>query len=618
MERLTVVALFVLGALGAGCRAEGADPGALDSGARDSGALDPADAGPVVPDAGVATGCRRAAPAPAAAPWFVDVSAATGVGAPAGSGFGRATVVDLDGDGHDDVVFTPTHDGPHVVPADDFAKYVLRSRGDGTYADFTAESGLAGARLGLMVFGDVDDDGDQDMYGGVIEGQGLDDRGIWLNDGRGRLTRRAGDGTTLPTLPCGQATCTPAQIGATFFDLDGDLDLDLYVGSWFWSDGATQTRWQPPAADLVFMGAGDGTFRAAALPAGPRRATMGVSPGDFDDDGDLDLFVAGYGAGRPSLCSAPEGWDKDRLWQNQAGVLTDVAEALGVAATALGVGGRTSEPTLTIGDECPAPERGTFPGPIGSNSFTAQFADFDNDGDLDLISGAIAHPDYVQSDPTILFVNQGAPGFAFAPVRESVGLRYREDEKHPSFVDVDADGRLDLVITGFRDPRENELDVYAQRADHTFRRLTPAESGVDDRAQESVVWLDHDDDGDLDLLIAEEDAPPRLFENRAADANHVLVVELVGERPRDATGAKVTLMSSAGPQRRDVVSGNGHYNPQPSRRQYFGLGGDTCADALTVRWPSGAVETIGAVPADHRIVVRERGGHSLIPLARGR
>jgi hypothetical protein len=318
------------------------------------------------------------------------------------------------------------------------------------------------------------------------------------------------------------------------------------------------------------------------------------------------------------MCSAPQGWDKDRLWENRAGALTDVAEALGVAATWLGTAGRAQEPTLTIGEECPASARGTFPGPIGSNSFTAQFADFDNDGDLDLVSGAIAHPDFVQSDPTILFVNGGAPGFAFTPTREAVGLRYREDEKHPTFVDVDADGRLDLVITGFRNPRENELDVYAQRDDHTFRRLDVAESGVDDRAQESVLWVDRDDDGDLDLLIAEEDAPPRLFDNRAADANHVLVVELVGERPRDATGAKITLVGSAGPQRRDVISGNGHYNPQPSRRQYFGLGGDTCAEALTVRWASGRVQTIGAVPADHRVVIREGGDHTLVPLIRRR
>lgn len=605
MRSSRVPLLLLLSWLAVGCRSEAASPpiaGALDGGRIDE-------------DAGVPS-CRSGAAVEPAGPWLVDVTAASGVGAPAGAGFGRATVVDLDGDGHDDVVFTPTHDGPHTVPADDFAKYVLRSRGDGTYADFTAESGLAEARLGLMVFGDVDADGDQDLYGGVIEGQGLDDRGIWLNDGHGRLSRRTADGTTLPTLACGNATCTPAQIGATFFDLDGDGHLDLYVGSWFWSDGRTDTRWQPPAADLLFLGNGDGTFRPATLPDGPRRATMGVTPGDFDDDGDLDLFVAGYGVGRPSLCSPPQGWDRDRLWQNEGGVLREVAEQQGVAATARGTAGLTAEPALVIGDECPVAARGTFAGPLGSNSFTAQFADFDNDGDLDLISGAIAHPDFVQSDPTMLFVNQGPPDFRFSAVREEVGLRYREDEKHPSFVDLDADGRLDLVITGFRDPRENQLDVYAQTPTHQLRRLTVEQSGVADQAQESVVWLDYDDDGDLDLLIAEEEAPPKLFANRAADANHVLVVELIGDRPRDATGAKVTLRGSAGPQRRDVISGHGHYNPQSSRRQYFGLGGDTCAEDLTVRWPDGAVQRVGAVPADHRVIVRQGQGHEWVPLLR--
>ena len=73
--------------------------------------------------------------------------------------------------------------------------------------------------------------------------------------------------------------------------------------------------------------------------------------------------------------------------------MREVGEQKGVAATSRGVAGRVEEPPLMIGPECPAAAQGNYPGPIGSNSFTAQFADFDNDGDLDLISGAIAHPD---------------------------------------------------------------------------------------------------------------------------------------------------------------------------------------------------------------------------------
>jgi hypothetical protein len=575
----------------------------------------------------------RGTPPTPMGPWLVEASGLAGDLAVT-NGFGRAMVVDLDGDGHDDLVAMPTHDGPHEVPADDFAKVVLRARGDGTFEDFTEESGLGRLRAGLMVFADVDGDGDQDLYAGSIEAEGLADRGIWRNDGEGRFAHAGEAGLALGSLACGPRTCWPAETGATFFDLEGDGDLDLYAGSWFWSDGETSTRYTPPPADRLYRNLGDGTFEPAPLPthADPRsgitsallgRAAMGVSAGDYDDDGDLDVFVADYGAGRPAFplpsgltCEPPRYWDQNLLWRNDAGALVEVGAALGVAATMRGPSGIASEAPLVIGDECPAEVRGTYPSPIGGNSFTSQFADFDNDGDLDLIVGSIAHPDYLQSDPTILFVNGGPPDFAFTALREELGLRYREDEKHPSFVDVDADGLLDLVITGFRDPAENTLDVYRQTADHRFELLTTAASGVEDRAQESIVWLDHDGDGDLDLYLAEEMAPGRIYENRVADAAHVLVVRLRATAPRDGTGARVVVETSAGRQSREITGGNGHYNPQPSRTLYFGLGGDVCATDVHVRWPDGSETSLGPVAADHELTIDPDGTVTARPLSR--
>jgi hypothetical protein len=611
------------------------DDAAPDAGAPRDAAIDSA----IASDAGSSSfACTEADPrAPAAepvGPYFADVSIESGVGTAITNGFGRVVVVDVDGDGHDDVVATPTHDGPHTVPADDFAKLVLRSRGDGTFEDFTAQSGLAAARVGLMVFADVDSDGDQDMFGGTIEGQGLGDRGIWLNDA-GRFTRVADAGLGLDSLACGSATCTPAEIGATFFDLDRDGVLDLYTGGWFWSDGATPARYSPPPRDRLYLGNGDGTFRdvSTSLPAHAHplsgitnpmrfgRAAMGVSAGDYDNDGDLDVFVANYGAGRPALslpsgltCEPPRYWDQDLLWRNDGGALVEVGMQAGVAATMRGPSGITMEEPLVIGDECPAEVRGTYTSPIGGNGFTSQFGDFDNDGDLDLVVGAIAHPDYVQSDPTLVFVNQGPPDYRFEAAREELGLRYREDEKHVAMVDVDADGLLDVAITGFRNPAENTLDLYLQTGEHRFELADPATTGVADRAQETIVWLDYDRDGDLDLYVAEEQEPARLFRNTAADVNHVLVIELEADGIRDATGARVTIETSAGTQLREVTSGNGHYNPQPPRAQYFGLGGDRCADDVTIRWPDGTVQNLGAVAADRILTVAQNGAISAQPI----
>lgn len=598
---------------------------------------EPTDAEPTgadlaTPDAAVPPGCGPAGtptPARPAGSLFVEASDTVLPGAvrAATRSFGRPVVVDLNADGHDDLVLMPAHDLDHPDGPEDSEKRVLLAQGDGTFRDGTAETSFDQIEGGLLVFGDVDDDADQDLYAGTIDGKALDGRGLWTNDGTGRFTYDGEAGITLPTLACGDRTCVPQQMGGTFADFDGDGVIDLYLGGWFWSDGVTDTRYNPPARDGLYVGLGDGRFRDVTERLGtqvhPRtggggllgRAALGVTPGDWDNDGDLDVFVSNYGVGRPVgpfadrvLCEPPRYWDQDFLWRNDGQLdFTDVAEDLGVNATMRGPGDVLDEPPLVIGEECPEAVRGSYPSPIGSNSFTAQFADFDNDGDLDLVSGAIAHPDYVQSDPTGLFVNGGAPDFRFTEEARTRGLRYREDEKHPTFADLDLDGRLDLVITGFRNPAENTLDVYLQNADGRFERLSVADAGIDDQHQEGLVLLDVDDDGDLDVYIAEDDGPAKVFLNRSAETRRGVRVRLEANAPADATGARVTVAGPAGAQRRDVVGGSGHYNPQPSRWLHLGLGGDTCARDVEVRWPDGQVERWAEVSVGRHVLRQGQG-----------
>jgi hypothetical protein len=642
---MTPARLLPLGLVGLfACGGEGASPARLaeDAGAAvpdasgseaEAGAPTP-DAGPTTPDAsptpdafaGVdpANPCRGALPA-VDGPWFEEVPLDPDLAA-ATVGFGRVMVVDVDGDGFDDLVATPAHDGAHPEPPGDFAKLVLRSHGDGTLTDFTAESGLSEANTGLLLFGDVDEDGDADAFAGVITQAGLEDRGLWRNDGRGRFAHAGEAGTVLEALNCGAETCRPQEIAGTLADLDGDGRLDLYLGGWFWSDGVSDTRYSPPPRDRLYRGTAEGLFEDATdglgLQIEPRtgdnpnlgRAAMGVAAGDYDDDGDLDLFVGNYGAGRPRgpfadrvLCEAPHYWDQDLLWRNDGGLrFENVAYAAGVNATTRGPNGILEEPPLVIGDECPEDVRGTYPGPISGNSFTPQFGDFDNDGDLDLVVGAISHPDYEQTDPTVLFVNQGPPDFRFTEEAAARGLQYREDEKHVYWVDLDLDGRLDLVATGFRDPAANGLRVYRQ--DPTggrFTLLTADESGVDDAHQESVAFLDFDADGDLDLYIAEDDGPARVFRNRAGNARAGVTLRLHAMAPRDATGARVTTETSAGVVRRDVQGPQGHYNVQPTRSVSLGLGGDRCAPDVTIRWPDGQVQSIGDLSEGAHLLVEQ-------------
>jgi hypothetical protein len=610
-EVLCVCASALLAACACGCDGGGGGTDGDDDADTESGPLE----------------CDEGDPAPPAIPYFTDVTEAAGLGGDLTTGFGRPLVADVDGDGRDDLLATPAHDGEHPVPPHSYDWLVLRSAGDGTFVAFSQGSGLADANVGLLVFGDLDNDGDLDAYGGVIavdvdDNSEQDGWGVWINDGGGHFTHQGASGTKLLQLACGDHTCTASQIAASLVDFDGDGNLDLYVGSWQWSDGVTDTRYTPPGRDQLFQGNGDGTFVDASGhlpthnpppngitdPVGGTfgRSAMGTAPGDYDNDGDLDLFVANYGAGRPGLglCQPPMYWDQNLLWRNDGELsFTNTGDATGVAATLRGPSGIDDEEQLVMGSDCPAEGQGAYPSPIGGNHFTPQFGDFDNDGDLDLVVGSIAHPDYLQADPTLLFVNQGPPDYAFSEESLERGLVYREDEKHVYFVDIDCDGLLDLVATGLRDESENELRVYLQTADHDFDLRSASDLGIDDRRQEGLAWLDYDRDGDLDLFLAEDDGAAMLLRNDAGDGNHRVAFRLDASAPRDATGARVTLGFSGGSQLREVTGPHGHYNPQLPRALYFGLGGDTCATGVEVRWPDGSLQQLGDVAADRLYLV---------------
>jgi len=218
--------------------------------------------------------------------------------------------------------------------------------------------------------------------------------------------------------------------------------------------------------------------------------------------------------------------------------------------------------------------------------------------------GTIAHPDYPQSDRTMLHYNQG-PGISPRFTEESAarGLEYYEDELHPALVDVDRDGRLDFAMSRLRGG--SKFEFYFQGSDQNFHKTTYEESGIDIERPGPTVWFDYDGDGDLDFFMAQGGG--RLFENRVGQLNRGLVLELVATAPRDATGTRVTLSTSIGAQIREVEAGHGHYNSQWSRKVFFGLGRDSGAHDVTIRWPNGEVQSLGDVKADLTLRVTQGG-----------
>ncbi len=391
---------------------------------------------------------------------------------------------------------------------------------------------------------------------------------LLINDGTGHFT-------ALPAS--GVEVIDPSTSGA-FGDGNADGKLDLYWGNWlevYPKDKAVQDRY--------FTGNGDGTFTDAAQASGlvlPKAyACFGVLWNDFDDDGDQDILVHNYHL------------SPNQLWQNAGdGTFTDVGVTLGVAY-----------------DDIPDP--GVYE---GGHTFGGDMGDFDNDGDMDMYACNLAHPRFQPwSDISKMFVGTGAPGFGFEDRFAELGFEYDEGDANAGFADFDNDGDLDLAIASLYESHHTRL--YRNEGATGFIDVT-YEAGIAVRDAVSMSWSDVDEDGDLDLLVSDRGGDPyvHLFTNRAPVENGWVELELSGTAStRDAVGARVTLKSGAVTQMREVRGGGGHGGAQQTHWVHFGLGA-LGVDSVTVRWVGGATETFTGVAAKGRYKLVEGAGAAVV------
>ena len=520
------------------------------------------------------------------APFFAEVSVAAGVDflhtehgdevMPMGAG---VLILDFNGDELHDIYVTNSK-GANVLYA---------NNGDGTFTEMAAAAGVdqVTARSNGGCAADFDNDGDQDLY--------------LTNYGQSRLFRNNGDATFADaTIPAGLVDSNQSfrSTGCAWGDYDRDGHLDFIVlrhlDEWNKELFETKDYYSAVGGLALYHNNGNGTFTKVTSLLEDDTAVVyvhdlrgegqalgnvwgaGYQPGwvDFDNDGDLDLYVVNdFGQEvQPNVL-----WRNDGLGTNGKWSFVDISDDSGADPRIYGM-------ALAVGD-------------------------YDLNGYLDLFMTNI--------QDSVLLRNNG-DGATFtntmmhdAPDISLIGLRVRV-AWGAVFLDFDNDADEDLyVVSGHlsgqaaANPQEQPNVLLRNRGDGTFLNISP-NSGVDDPAVgRGVAYLDFDNDGCLDLYVANLGQTARLFQSYCESGNSWLTIDTVGTASnRDGIGARVTVVTGDTSQIREISSGGGQMS-QNMLEAHFGLGRAARVDSVTIKWPSGAVQTLTDVDVNQRLTVTE-------------
>ena len=544
--------------------------------------------------------------------WGLDEIGATGL---------RLTAVDFNGDGWADLAVRSS--GPNTAEAR--TTWLLRNTGEGTFEDVTDASGIlanrgegdAGRPGQVWVWGDVDNDGDLDVYTGLPDAKGdfTETSEIMLNNGDG--TFELGPENSAVRRGAGDM-----PYGAAFVDVDRDGDLDLWTGQY---DNTSQQ------ADRLMMGSGDGGFAPA-----DGSGISSVSWNDTDDLNNARAHTRSWAAaacdlnndGAPELLSSSYGRSPNHLWQNAGdGTFTNVSVASGYAYDdrldwSDNESARcwcTLHPEAEDCSGVPAPELISCntdddafrwshnfdrePFRLGGNSGATLCGDLDNDGFLDLLTTEIVHWDVgTSSDPSELLFNTGSADVSFTrPGNETTGMTRTHDitawndgDITGSLFDFDNDGFLDVYLGSSDYPSTRGL-LYRNNGDRTVTSV-PLDEGIDHKRSHGSAVADFDHDGDLDIVVGHstfrcegecyETAVVRLFENKVGSRNGWVRLDLIGTggSNRSAIGARIDVKAGDLSLTRFVDGGHGQWGQQDELVQTIGLSGE-CSAEVTITWP---------------------------------
>lgn len=357
--------------------------------------------------------------------------------------------------------------------------------------------------------------------------------------------------------------------GATLFVQGSnfaDINNDGWVDAFGCHDDGESRIWANDGSG-AFVTA-DNWIDMATVPASDNSGNYGSVWADFDNDGDLDLYIAKC---RQGVNNPADPRRINALFVNDGNNnFTEAAEAANLK--------------------------------IGAQSWTADFGDIDNDGDLDCF---ITNHDV----PSMLMLNDG--NGVFTDITPNSGLDIGGLPIQGIFRDFDNDGWVDILVAG------TAQYLFRNNGDNTFSEV---EGLFNSNQMESFAVGDLNHDGKLDIYggyaevyTTPSNIPDVLWLNATDNGNRFLAVTLVGDTSnRNGIGARISIYGPWGVQIREVRSGES-YGIMNSFMQHFGLGAHTMIDSMTVRWPSGALDTYYNIAADQFLTLLE--GNCVPPTA---
>jgi len=542
--------------------------------------------------------------------WLTDITNETGVNNAKG---GRVSLVDINNDDYPDLVWGLggiNKNDLHImlnVPNPDQNSEIKR-----IFIDWTDSSGINQSRkldtnkhtADIAAFVDLNNDGNVDVitsiyYHRLQMYEGANDPGdrseVYLGDGKGHFTLMEENGIYQLGL------MNTTGLGLLDFDLDGILDL--FMGQWFYDYAIDRKQ-----NSYLLKGSGDGSFTRYTSEAidENNEPLYGTNVTDCDNDGYQEIVTSPYCRSGGSLYKT-----------DGSGTFWDVAAAANYTSQLIG-------------------------GDHGQNlcQWESQPADFDCDGDIDLLQVQV-HGGYNTGEGrTHISVNQGREAnyryeWELDRLKRDAPTESHLGDQGGQWMDIDGDGWLDIAICQMAYPSANlqgqeRIYLLRQNAEHYFEDISKAIGVYNMKEAHSIEPADFDLDGDQDIFFSRQHRDTiivdtlidgkitkdtsmlvymqiSLLRNNIGNTHNWVSVKL--EPPaghnQGGIGTRITVFADGHNQIRDIEAGLGHFSGQQPFIQNISLGDRNRIDSLQVRWqlPGFPITTIYNPPINliHKI-----------------